>query len=43
MDSQENTLKEGTISEEQQVKETSVPVENTATTLTNSKNYKSKA
>ena len=43
MDSQENTLKEGTISEEQQVKETSVPVENTATTLTSSKNYKSKA
>ena len=43
MDSQENTLKEGTISEEQQVKETSVPVENTATTLTNSKNYKSKS
>lgn len=43
MDSQENTLKEGTISEEQQVKETSVPVENTATTLANSKNYKSKA
>jgi len=43
MDSQENTLKEGIISEEQQVKETSVPVENTATTLTNSKNYKSKA
>lgn len=43
MDSQENTLKEGTISEEQQVKETSVPVENTVTTLTNSKNYKSKA
>ena len=43
MDSQENTLKEGTISEEQQVKETSVPVENIATTLTNSKNYKSKA
>ena len=43
MDSQENTLKEGTISEEQQVKETSVPVENTTTTLTNSKNYKSKA
>lgn len=43
MDSQENTLKEGTISEEQQVKEISVPVENTATTLTNSKNYKSKA
>lgn len=43
MDSQENTLKEGTISEEQQVKETSVPVKNTATTLTNSKNYKSKA
>jgi hypothetical protein len=43
MDSQENTLKEGTISEEQQVKETSVPVENTATALTNSKNYKSKA
>lgn len=43
MDSQENTLKEGTISEEQQVKETFVPVENTATTLTNSKNYKSKA
>ena len=43
MDSQENTLKEGTISEEQQVKETSVPVENTTTTLTSSKNYKSKA
>ena len=43
MDSQENTLKEGTISEEQQVKETSVPVENTATTLASSKNYKSKA
>ena len=43
MDSQENTLKEGTISEEQQVKETSVPVENTATTPANSKNYKSKA
>ena len=43
MDSQENTLKEGTISEEQQVKDTSVPVENTATTLANSKNYKSKA
>lgn len=43
MDSQENALKEGTISEEQQVKETSVPVENTATTLTSSKNYKSKA
>lgn len=43
MDSQENTLKEGTISEEQQVKETSVPVENTATTLANSKNYKSNA
>lgn len=43
MDSQENTLKEGTISEEQQVKETSVLVENTATTLANSKNYKSKA
>ena len=43
MDSQENTLKEGIISEEQQVKETSVPVENTATTLASSKNYKSKA
>ena len=43
MDSQENTRKEGTISEEQQVKETSVPVEHTATTLTSSKNYKSKA
>lgn len=43
MDSQENTLKEGTISEEQQVKETSVPVENTATTLTSAKNYKSKS
>ena len=43
MDSQENTLKEGTISEEQQVKETSVPVEDTATTLASSKNYKSKA
>ena len=43
MDSQENTLKEGTISDEQLAKETPVEVENAAKTPAESNNYKSKA
>ena len=43
MDSQENTLKEGTISDEQLAKETPVEVENAAKTPAEPNNYKSKA
>ena len=43
MDSQENTLKEGTISDEQLAKETPVEVENTAKAPAEPNNYKSKA
>lgn len=43
MDSQENTLKEGTISDEQLAKETPVEVENAAKNPAEPNNYKSKA
>lgn len=43
MDSQENTLKEGTISDEQLAKETPVEVENAAKAPAEPNNYKSKA
>ena len=43
MDSQENTLKEGTISDEQLAKETPVEVENVAKAPAEPNNYKSKA
>lgn len=43
MDSQENTLKEGTISDEQLAKETPVEVENAAKATAEPNNYKSKA
>ena len=43
MDSQENTLKEGTISDEQLAKETPVEVENAAKVPAEPNNYKSKA
>ena len=41
MDSQENTLKEGTISDEQLAKETPVEVENAAKAPAEPNNYKS--